>query len=42
MNENRITIVKEYEFDTRLNRKINSITDNYYGDCHEKYFHTFE
>ena len=42
MNENQLTIVKEYEFDKPLIQKIDSIIDNCYRDCHKKYFHTFE
>ena len=42
MNENQLTIVKEYEFDKPPIQKIDSIIDNCYRDCHNKYFHTFE
>ena len=42
MNENQLTLVKEYEFDKPLIRKIESIIDNCIRDCHNKYFHTFE
>ena len=42
MNENQLTIVKEYEFDKLLIQKIDSIIDNCYRDCHKKCFHTFE
>ena len=42
MNENQLTIVKEYEFDKPLIQKIDSIIDKGFRDCHKKYFHTFE
>ena len=42
MNENQLTIVKEYEFDKPLIQKIDSIIDNCYRDCYSKYYHTFE
>ena len=42
MNENQLTIVKKYEFDKPLIRKIDSITDICYRDCYSKYYHTFE
>ena len=42
MNKNRLTIVKEYEFDIPLNQKIDSPIDNSIGDCHTKHFHTFD
>ena len=42
MNENQLTFVKEYIFDNPLIQKINSIISECYGDCHHKYFHTFE
>ena len=42
MNKNQLTIVKEYIFDNPLIHKIDSIIDNCYRDCHNKYFHTFE
>ena len=42
MNENQLTIVKEYEFDNPLITKIDSIIDNSITDCHNKYFHTFD
>ena len=40
MNEN--VIVKEYEFDTSLIQKRDSINDNCVRDCHKKYFHTID
>ena len=42
MNENQLTIVKEYEFDNPLIQKIDSLFDNSIRDCHNKYFHTFD
>ena len=42
MNENQLTIVKEYNFDNPLIQNINSIISECYRDCHHKYFHTFE
>ena len=41
MNENELYVVKEYKFDNPLITKIDSIFDNCYRDCHNKYFHTF-
>ena len=40
MNES--FIVKKYEFDEPHIQKIDSIIDNCIGDCHHKYFHTFD
>ena len=42
MNGNGLYIVKEYNFDNPLITKIDSIKDNCYRDCHNKYYHTFE
>ena len=42
MNENQLTIVKEYKFNNPLIQKIDSIIDNCIRDCHNKYFHTFD
>ena len=42
MNNNQLTIVKEYEFDNPLIQNINSIVSECYRDCHNKYFHTFD
>ena len=42
MNENQLTIVKEYEFDNLLIQQIDSLIDNSIRDCHNKYFHTFD
>ena len=40
MNEN--VIVKKYEFIHPLIEKIDSLIDNSIGDCHDKFFHTFD
>ena len=42
MNENQLTIVKDYEFDNPLIQRIDSLIDNSIRDCHDKYFHTFD
>ena len=42
MNENQLTIVKEYDFNKPFIHKKDSIIDNCYRDCHNKYYHTFE
>ena len=42
MNENQLTIVKEYKFDNLLIQKIDSLIDNSIRDCHHKDFHTFD
>ena len=42
MNENELYVVKEYKFDNPLITKMDSIIDNCYRDCHNKYFHTFK
>ena len=42
MNENELYVVKEYIFDDPLITKIDSIVDDCYRDCHNKYFHTFD
>ena len=42
MNENQLTIVRKYEINKTLFHKIDAITDNWYRDCHNKYYHTFE
>ena len=42
INENQLTIVKEYEFDNPPIQNINSIISECYRDCHEKYSHTFD
>ena len=34
VNENQLTIVKEYEFDNPLIQKIDSIIDDCIRDCH--------
>ena len=42
MNENQLTMVKEYEFNNPLIQKVDSLIDNSVRDCHNKYFHTFD
>ena len=42
INENKLTIVKEYNFDNPPIQNINSIISKCYRDCHHKYFHTFD
>ena len=42
MNENQLTLVKEYEFANPLSQKIASIIDDCIRDCHFKNFHTFD
>ena len=41
-NENQLATVKKYEFLELPIHKIDSLNDNCFRDCHEKYFHTFE
>ena len=42
MNENQLTIFKNYETIKPRTHKIGSINDNCYRDCHNKNHHTFE
>ena len=42
MNENRLTIVKTSENTKPLVHKTDSLIDNCYRDCHNKYFHRFK
>ena len=42
MNENQLTIVKEYNFDNPLTQKKDCLIDDSIRDCHNKYFHTFD
>ena len=41
-NENHLTVVREYEFVEPAFNTIDSIIDNCYRDCHNKYYHTFK
>ena len=41
INENELTVVKEYEFDNPLIQNIICIINKCYRDCHNKYYHTF-
>ena len=42
LNENQLTIVKEYEFDNPPTTRIDSLIDNSIIDCHNNFFHTFD
>ena len=42
INEKKLTVVKECEFDNPLIQNIVSIINKCYRDCHHKCFHTFE
>ena len=42
INENQLSIVKEYDFDEPKFHKVDSIVDKVVEDCHNKYFHTYE
>ena len=42
MNENQLTVVKEYEFDNPPFQKIDSLIGECTRDCHKNYFHTFD
>ena len=42
MYENQLTIVKKHEIIKLLIHRIDSISDNCYRDCHNKYFHKFK
>ena len=42
INENKLFVVKEYEFDQTDIRKIDYILDDVIIDCRKKYFHSFE
>ena len=42
INENQLSIVKEYDLVEPKSHKVDSIIDKVLEDCHNKYFHTFE
>ena len=42
INENKLSVVKEYEFDKTDIHKIDYILDDVIKDCRKKYFHSFE
>ena len=42
INENKLTVVKEYEFDKADIHEIDYILDDVIKDCRKKYFHSFE
>ena len=42
INENKLTVVKEYEYSNPIIQNTDSIFNKCYRDCHNKYYHTFE
>ena len=42
INENKLTVVKEYEFDKTDIHEIDYLLDDVIKDCRRNYFHTFE
>ena len=38
MNQNQLTVVKEYKYDDRLFKNIDSIINKCYRDCHKNLF----
>ena len=40
MNENQLTVVKNYEISKPIIHRTDSIVDKCYRDCHNKHFHT--
>ena len=38
MNQNQLTVVREYEFDNPLIQNVDSIINKSYRDCHNKIF----
>ena len=42
INENKLTVVKEYEFNNPLIQNTDSIINKCYRDCYHNFFHTFE
>ena len=42
MNENQLTIVKEYDFNKPDIQEIDYLLDDIFKTCRNKYFHTFE
>ena len=42
MNDNQLTVVKEYEFENPLIQNIDSIINTCYRKCYNNYYHTFE
>ena len=42
MNENELYVVKEYKFDNPLITNVDSIKENCFNDCRDKYFHEFK
>ena len=42
MNENQLTVAKEYEFDKPLSDNLVSILGNCYRVCYNNYFQTYK
>ena len=42
INENKLTVVREYEFDKKVIHEIDYLLDDVIKDCRRNYFHTFE
>ena len=42
MNENELSVVKDYKFDNPLITEIDSIIDKCFRDCYNNYFHKFK
>ena len=42
INENKLTVVKEYEYYNPIIQNIDFIINKCCRDCHNKYYHTFE
>ena len=42
INENKLTVVKEYEFDKTVIHEIEYLLDDVIKPCRKNYFHTFE
>ena len=42
INENKLTVVKEYEFDTKDIHEMDYILNDVIKDCRRNYFHSFE
>ena len=42
MNENELYVVKEYEFDNPILKKIDSTIESCFTDCHNNYFHYYK
>ena len=42
MNDNQLTVVKEYKFDKKDIHEIDYLIDDVIKHCRKNYFHTFE